>query len=265
MTNGEHINFFLMDGSLTGIIKCEIAGWDGTGIKIPRTDLNNTKSYEELNRSGIYFLINKSDDGENDIIYVGQAALRKNGEGLLGRVQEHDKPDEDYWTEAVVFTTKDGLGSTELDYLENQFYALARDAHRYTVKNDKTPNSGIMPDGKKFGPDKFIEYVKLVVNFLGYKVFEKINEAELRIVHGGKEAVGKSTRKGFTVLANSYIGTNISSSLSPGYKALRLGYASKIGKDGKLLEDIDFSSISAAASFVLGRNANGKVTWKPIN
>lgn len=60
--------------------------------------------------------------GEN-VVYVGQAGVRKNGEGILFRLQEHKRnPDKDYWTEAVVFTTSNNsFGPTEISYLENRF------------------------------------------------------------------------------------------------------------------------------------------------
>ena len=52
---------------------------------------------------------------------------RKNGEGILNRLQEHKRnPEKDYWTEAVVFTTSNNsFGPTEISYLENRFCNLA--------------------------------------------------------------------------------------------------------------------------------------------
>ncbi len=35
-----------------------------------------------------------------------------------------------------------------------------------------------------------------------------------------------------------------------------------VGKDGVLLKDVTFSSLSTAASFVAGRTSNGMITWK---
>ena len=48
------------------------------------------------------------------MVYIGQAEIRKNGKGLLLRVQEaHNSID--YWTEAVMFTTtNNSFGPTEI-------------------------------------------------------------------------------------------------------------------------------------------------------
>ena len=35
-----------------------------------------------------------------------------------------------------------------------------------------------------------------------------------------------------------------------------------VAPDGKLLKDLDFNSLSTAASFVQGRIANGMISWK---
>lgn len=58
----------------------------------------------------------------NVLLQIGQAGARKNGEGILNRLQEHKRsPEKDYWTEAVVFTTSNNsFGPTEISYLENR-------------------------------------------------------------------------------------------------------------------------------------------------
>jgi hypothetical protein len=38
----------------------------------------------------------------DNVVYIGQAGVRKNGEGLLYRLIERKRnPDKDYWTEGV--------------------------------------------------------------------------------------------------------------------------------------------------------------------
>jgi hypothetical protein len=77
--------------------------------------------------------------------------VRKNGEVILFRLQEHKRnPDKDYWTEAVVFTTSNNsFGPTEISYLENLFYNLAHDAKRYAVTNGNDPASGHITEEKE--------------------------------------------------------------------------------------------------------------------
>lgn len=123
MPRGKNINLFLMDGDASGRIKCTLANWTGVAYKIPRTGIEKCKNREDLKWSGVYFLFGVSDDTGENIAYIGQAGIRKNGEGILYRLMEHKRnPDKDYWTEAVVFTTSNNsFGPTEISYLENKF------------------------------------------------------------------------------------------------------------------------------------------------
>ena len=41
--------------------------------------------------------------------------------------------------------------------------------------------------------------------------------------------------------------------------------ATLVDKNGKLLKDVEFCSLSTAASFVAGRSANGMLMWKTEN
>jgi hypothetical protein len=264
MSDGENIEIFLMDGSANGIVQCIIGNWIGIGFKIPRIELDKCSKFDHLKYSGVYFLFGKSDDEEKDAIYIGQAGARQNGEGILYRLQEHDNnPDKDFWTEAIVFTTRDGsMGSSEISYLEHRFFSLAKEAGNYNVVNGNTPSKGGLSGNKPNWLEKYINYAKLIVNILGHKAFEKPSGTEFFISHGGKKASCIRTDKGFIVLAGSYINKNSKDHLTPGNQKLRAKHEDKINKDGELMENITFSSPSAAAIFVLGRSANGNVEWK---
>jgi hypothetical protein len=96
-TRGKSINLFLMDGTPTGRIKVALANWTGVAYKIPRTNLEKCKDLDILKQSGVYFLFGTSDNSGDNVVYVGQAGARKNGECLLYRLQEHRRnPDKDY-------------------------------------------------------------------------------------------------------------------------------------------------------------------------
>jgi hypothetical protein len=141
---GKSINLFLMDGTAVGRIKCTLANWTGVAYKIPRTELDKCKERDDLKQSGVYFLFGTSDQTGENVVYIGQAGIRKNGEGILYRLIEHKRnPDKDYWTEAIVFTTSNNsFGPTEISYLENRFVGMATEAGRYLVKNNNDPTMG---------------------------------------------------------------------------------------------------------------------------
>jgi hypothetical protein len=270
---GKSINVFLIDGSPNGLIKCTMGNWNGVAYKIPRIDLDKYKDRDHLKQTGVYFLFGKNEDDDSDLVYIGQAKERKNGEGILFRLQEHIRnPDKYYWTEAITFTNTDNsLGPTEVYYLEHKFCTIAKNTKRYTVKNGNDPNPGKPTEEKECELEEFIEYAKLVMAVLGHKVFvpksEKISGTEEQLFYierksdKEKKAIGKLTSEGFLLLANSYITNNTSESMNSGYKILREKYTSRI-KNDILKEDILFTSPSSASSFVLGRNSDGRTDWK---
>jgi hypothetical protein len=172
-TRGKSINLFLMDGDPSGRIKVTLANWTGVAYKIPRTELEKCKDMDILKQSGVYFLFGTSDDTGDDVVYIGQAGARKNGEGILLRLQEHKRnPEKDYWTEAVTFaTSNNSFSPTEISWLENRFASLAAAAKRYTVKNGNDPTAGHITEEKESELQEFIDYAKIVMGTLGHNVF----------------------------------------------------------------------------------------------
>lgn len=75
-----------MDGTASGRIKCTLANWTGVAYKIPRTELDKCKARDDLKQSGVYFLFGTSDQTGENIVYIGQAGARKNGEGIPVKV-----------------------------------------------------------------------------------------------------------------------------------------------------------------------------------
>lgn len=89
--HGKNIQLYLMDGDASGRIKCSLVNWTGVAYKIPRTELDKCKDRADLKQSGVYFLFGKSDETEKEVVYIGQAGARKNGEGILNRLMEHKR------------------------------------------------------------------------------------------------------------------------------------------------------------------------------
>lgn len=87
--SGKSINLFLMDGTPNGRIKCTLANWTGVAYKIPRTMLDKAHDIKYLQQTGVYFLFGSSEQNNKNIVYIGQACIRKNGQGLLNRWNEH--------------------------------------------------------------------------------------------------------------------------------------------------------------------------------
>ena len=164
---------FLMDGEVTGKIKCTLSNWTGVIYKIPRIQLGDLKSRDEMKQSGIYFLFGRDEDKQKDVTYIGQATTRKNGEGVLLRIQEHTRDSHaDYFNDVIILTTQNNsFGPTEISYLENKFTQLAKEAGRYIVKNGNDPNPGNVTEEKESELDEIVENTLMIIGTLGYRVF----------------------------------------------------------------------------------------------
>ena len=285
MARGKNINLYLMDGRPTGRIKCSLANWTGLSFRLPRSEINKCKDREDLKQSGVYFLFGEDEETGKNSVYIGQAGLRKNGEGILYRLLEHKRnPDKDYWTEAVVFTSSDNsLGATEISYLESRFHEIAKKAGRYKINNLNDPTSGNITEEKESELEEFIDYSKIIMGALGHQVFEPLVEEETgekeedlrkekeidnrfylrrKIKRSGEEvdAVCIRTEEGFVILKGSKIETMDTDYLPDSIKEDRK--RAKIGANGILEEDILYKSPSAAGSFVVGGSVNGQRYWK---
>lgn len=281
---GKNINYFLMDGTPSGRIKCTISNWTGVAYRIPRTELEKCKERDDLKQSGVYFLFGNDEETGDNIVYIGQAGIRKNGEGILFRLQEHKRnASKDYWTEAVVFTTSNNsFGPTEISWLENCFCNLAASTKRYIVKNGVEPNLGNPTEEKESELEEFADYAKIIMGVLGHKIFESLTEVEKmyeksektdvineiilhlkrKIRKSGRiiEADCKQTIEGFVVLKGSQIEMNDSDSIPLSIKEAR--QKAKVDDNGILQENVLFKSPSYAAAFIIGGHVNGLTEWK---
>lgn len=272
MPRSKTIKLFLMDGEPSGRMKCSLANWTGIAYKIPRTALDKCKDLDILKQSGVYFLFG-TDKSDNAVVYIGQAGARKNGKGLLLRIQE-PHASIDYWTEAVMFTTtNNSFGPTEISYLENRFCNMAVQSGRYVVKNGNDPNPGNITEETESELEEFIDYAKIVMGTLGHKVFEPFapssevedEEPVLYLEYGKGIASGKRTSDGFVIFKGSAVNPSLTKSCPERTIKDRKKYASKINKNGVLISDILLSSPSSAAGFVGEASLSGNALWKDSN
>lgn len=278
---GKTISLYLIDGEPTKRIKCTLQNWTGIVYKIPRAMLDDCRDgtsdiVRHLKQTGIYFLLGEDSESGEKIIYIGQAVVRKNGEGLLCRIQEHKRNNkEKYWSdwnEAIVLTTQNNsFGPTEISYLENQFTSLAKDSHRYIVKNGNEPNQGNITEEKESELSEYIDYAKMIIGVLGHVVFDpiiksndkknKLNPSAIFTYKGKLNAHGIMTDEGFALLRGSELNPTISKSARSFTIKARKMYSKLIDTSFRTTEDILFSSPSAAAGFVGGCSLSGNVMW----
>lgn len=174
----------------------------------------------------------------------------------------------------MIFTTQNNIfGSTEISYLENRLCSIAKSSNRYIIKNEIEPTMGNVTEEKISELEEFIEYSKLVIGALGYKILEsieinqvkKLEEEKIFYANRNKiDAKGKIISDGFVVLKGSRISLKETKSC-PNYIKFKRKKILEKYKDGVLEEDLIYKSPSTAAAVVIGSSANGRVEWKDKN
>ena len=268
MNFGKTIKIFLIDGDPNGRMSCELSNWSGKAYKIPRIKIKDCTDRDDLTSTGVYLLFGKDDDG-NEQVYIGEA------ESILKRLNQQ-LTQKDFWNEAIVFISKDeNLNKAHIKYLENRLHDIATLANRYKIENSIIPTRSSISESDRAEMEEFIEYIKMLVNTLGHKVFDEKREfkpkqkQETFFIKAARNAAGQGepTSDGFVVFKGSKAAANIVNSMSPSFIKLR----QRLIDDGILVnqneffefsDDYIFSSPSTAAVMVMGRNANGLVEWK---
>lgn len=274
---GKTIKIFLIDGDPNGRMTCELSNWTGKAYKIPRKFVKASIDRNDLDYTGIYILFGKSDNIEDkDLAYIGEA------EGIRNRLDQH-LANKDFWNEAIIFISKDNnLNKAHVKYIENRLYEIASQADRFQLVNSNTPTRSSISESDQSEMEEFIENIKLLINTLGFKIFEPLlkthqsqenQESNTFYIQAAKgaNASGQATSEGFVVLKGSKIANSITKSYPKNWKKLRdsLMQDSIIVQNDNLeysfTRDYLFTSPSSAAAIVMGRSANGLTEWKTID
>lgn len=267
MSFSKTIQMYIFDGNPNGRIMCELSNWNGRVYKISRNELLQFSQREDAQNTGVYFLFGK-DDENNDTVYIGEA------EKMIVRLKQHLK-DSEYWNDCIAVISKDNLlNKAHVKYLENAFYMLAQKSGRYNILNSTVPTCSSVSEYDEAMLQEFISNAKLLVNTLGYKAFDTIDdsnvnqrdEAEYFYIKAarGANAKGLIVSDGFAVMKGSIIASTTVPSMSESLKKRRDSLIKKgiINENFEFTKDYIFTSPSLAASVVMGKNANGLKEWK---
>lgn len=269
MAYGKSIELFLANGTAESLITAELSNWNGKAIKIPRIEVNECKR-EDIKGGGIYFLFCKEDD-DSDSVYIGEAENLQ--ERLIQHIHDYSAEKEKYyWNTAVLFVGRD-LNKALIRYLENRLVEIARMSKRYRVLTKNTYRNTVMKESQVATMEEFVDNIKILISTLGYKVLEpmiqndsasSLDNEMLYLNVGSENATDMITTEGFVLISGSSVNEKTTmKSLSAGMVKLRNKHldSGKV-KIWKTVEDILFSSSSAAADFVLGYSVSGPATWK---
>lgn len=258
---------FIFDGNPNGRIMCELSNWNGRVYKISRNELSEFSQREDSENTGVYFLMGK-DENNIDTVYIGEA------EKMLFRLKQHLK-DASYWSDCIAVISKDNLlNKAHVKYLENKFYTLAKDAGRAVVVNNNVPTCSSISEYDEAMLEEFISNTKLLVNALGYKIFDSLEESSMKHQNNqlyfyikaarGADAKGVIVADGFAVLKGSKMASSTVPSIAQSLEKMRSSLMEKqiVDDNFQFVKDHIFTSPSLAAAIILGRNANGRTEWK---
>lgn len=267
MAFSKTIQMYIFDGNPNGRIMCELSNWNGRIYKVSRNELSVFSQRADAENTGVYFLLGK-DENNTDTVYIGEA------EKVCTRLKQH-LHDADYWSDAIVVISKDDLlNKAHVKYLENRFYCLAQDSGRAVIINSTVPTCSSISEYDEAMLQEFISNARLLVNTLGYKLFDTLEESSVGqqneptcfFINAARGAAAKGlvVADGFAVLKGSTIASPVVPSMAESLRRLRDSLIEKgiVDADFHFVKDHIFTSPSLAAAVVLGRNANGRTEWK---
>lgn len=271
---GKTIKLFFVDGEPSGLRVADVMNWAGIALAVPRNHLPQFKARREAARPGVYVLLGDDPDVVGEVRgYIGEA------EALGQRLAQHARDSaKEWWTEAVVFTSKDGnLTKAHAKHLELALHKLASGAARVNLTNGVVPSGAALPESDLADMESFLEYVRLTLPPLSGRAGQMLEPRSGTRTSGPEftysvlqaQARMRRSSEGYVVLRGSTAVRKISDSLSKGYRAIREGLI----RDGTLTlresddlmvfsADAVFTSSSAAAGVVAGSSQSGPAGWR---
>jgi hypothetical protein len=269
------LRIFVADGDPDGLRVVERSNWIGKALMFPRALLPAVKKRDELGQTGVYLLLGPRDDGEGEMLYVGE------GDPVRPRLESH-YAQKDFWSRAVCFVAAPGqLNKAHVQFLEANLVRLAKAAKRMPLDNGNAPAEPTLSEADRADMLVFLQNMLGMLPVMGVHAFEQVAPsaaaAAAPLLHcrgKGVAATGYESSQGFVVKAGSQaVGASVPSMQQyvRGMYDLRQelignGVLARVAEGGagdyRFAQDYVFTSPSTAAAVVLGRSANGRVEWK---
>lgn len=270
MTTPFSLRIFVADGDPDGLRIVERSNWIGKAVVFPRALLPRVKQREEFGQTGVYLLIGPREDGEGEMLYIGE------GDPVRDRLVDHYAK-KGFWTRAVFFVAGHSqLNKAHVQYLEAQLIQRARAAKRMPLDNVKQENEPSLSEADLADMRVFLDNLLGILPVIGVHAFEQsggqqaqAHKTLLTCQGKGVAAKGYESTQGFVVQQGSLAVSEATSLMKQhirGMYDLRAelienGVLAKDGEHYRFTQDYAFSSPSTAAAIVLGRSANGRIEW----
>ena len=283
MSQGQHIELFLVDGTPGGITTAEIIGWTGHVLSGPRADIADILKRPEAARNGVYILLGEDEDAVGGIkCYIGKT------ENFSARFRDHDAK-KDFWDRAVLVTSKDdSFNEGHWGYLEARLVELALLAGRVSLENQNSPQLRKLSEAQISDMASFVDRLQTVLPVLGVNVIrsravkpalttsdDASPEFMLRLAKSGVDARAQMLNGNeFTMLTGSRVigawtGEGKAATTKRSYASYRALHERLVADGsikiedgvGILTRDLPFASPSTAGAVALGRSCNGRREW----
>ncbi|SBT17741.1 hypothetical protein MGA5115_01857 [Marinomonas gallaica] len=269
---GKKITIFMIDGVPEGAKTYEIGNWSGKAISCPRSNAKSILMREEFESAGVYFLRSTAGSSDyDDAIYIGEA------ESLGIRIKQHLSGEKDFDSFICFYSKDDMLTKAHIKYLESRLVTIAKEAKSSEVLNSNQPTLSKLSEADVSDMEYFIDQLALILPVAGVRsLISSVASQETKTKsESGKLYSLKSNRlnasmvevsEGYLVRAGSQFSLEETDSIAEGWKKLRAklideGLVDSSGENGVFLEDVLFSSPSAASSTILGAQSPGPVRW----
>ncbi len=265
------LRIFVADGDPDGLRIVERSNWIGRAVVFPRSLLPAVKKRNEFAQAGVYLLIGPREDGEGDMLYVGE------GDPVGPRLESHYAK-KDFWSRAVFFVAGPGqLNKAHVQFLEAQLIQKAKAAKRMPLDNVNQPCEPTLSEADEADMQVFLDNLLGILPVIGIHAFELAQRRaagerrnDLFCRGKGIEARGFESSQGFVVLKDSQAVLTTVPSMKErarGMYDLREELVQNAvlelrGDSYVFNQDYVFSSPSAASSVVLGRASNGRTEWQ---
>lgn len=271
MSTPFSLRIFVADGDPDGLRIVERSNWIGKAVVFPRALLPKVKQREEFGQTGVYLLIGPREDGEGEMLYVGE------GDPVRQRLESH-YAQKDFWNRAVFFVAGPGqLNKAHVQYLEAQLIQRARTAKRMPLDNANQPSEPSLSEADMADMYVFLDNLLGILPVIGVHAFEQsggqqaqAHKTILACQGKGIAAKGYESTQGFVVQEGSRAVGETTPSMKQHVRGtydlreelIKNGVLAKDGNHYRFTQDYIFSAPSTASDVVLGRSSNGRIEWK---
>lgn len=280
---GQSLQLYFVDGRPDGIVTADVFNWSGQVLVAPRTRLKEALERPTSSYTGVYILVGEKDG--KPLAYIGE------GESIADRIRSHEAK-KDWWTSAILVTaTGNGLHKAHVKYLEARLVEEAKKVGVTLLENGNIPPKPGLSEADSANMEAFLGFLFLVLPAVRLDIFVQNTRpasptapdssvassphalAVVKfVIDSPKHALRAEAlvQDGeFVVLAGSQarLEWEGQEKATSGYATLhgklrQSGVLSPAGNHCVFQENYAFSSSSAAAAIVYGRQTQGPTAWR---